>query len=183
MSKRTWFASVMTTILASQTCFAQSGMLGVGDDVRASATTSEYVFRSTYRENLVPIQLLGAVNKPGLYFIPPRTDLVKLLTLAGGMQADAKDDIIIRKADQSWQKMNLEKGLRKEGNSYEVNMPEVLKKNDYTTLTMSAQDVVYVPAKEPFVSQDLYRTTAVVSLVMSIVLTGVLIDQRSKGYN
>lgn len=173
---------LLAATLAGQAAFAQSGMLGVGDDVRASSTTSEYVFRSTYRENLVPIQLLGAVNKPGLYFIPPKTDLVKLLTLAGGTQSDAQEDIIVRKADQSWTKMNLEKdkGVRKDGNSYQVNMPEVLRKNDYTTLTMSAQDVVYVPPKQPFISQDTYRTTAVVSLVMSIVLTGVLIDQKTR---
>ncbi|MBX2986312.1 MAG: hypothetical protein KF802_00310 [Bdellovibrionaceae bacterium] len=177
---RTLISIVTAAVFCTQTVWAQSSLLGISDaDVRASSTTSEYVFRSTYRENLVPVQLLGAVSKPGLYFVPPRTDLVKLLALAGGTQNSASEEVMVRKADQSWKKLDVA-GVRPKDRSYEVDMKKVLEQSDYTALTMSAQDVVYVPPKEPWISQDLFRTVSVVSLVMSIVLTGVLIDQNQR---
>lgn len=161
-------------VFASQVAFAETSLLGFDDaDVRSSNTTSEYVFKSTYRENLVPVQLLGAVLRPGLYFVPPKTDLVKLMTLAGGLQPSAENEITVRKADGSWDRVRLG-SVKKEGATYNVDVKKVLKEPDYTSLTLSSQDVVYVPAHEPWISSDTSRTISVIALVASALASSLL---------
>ena len=175
----TWLTAVCFFFGQTALAATSENLMGL-DDTRASSTTSEYVFRSTTRGNLVPIQVLGAVAKPGLYFVPQRTDLVRLLTLAGGPQSAADDEVLVRKADRSWMDLSISGLKRDNGSAFEVDIPKVLKQGDYANLTLSPNDVVYVPQREPWISQDMFRTVSVVSLVMSIVLTAVLIDQKSK---
>ena len=150
------------------------------DEARASSTTSEYVFRSTSRGNLVPIQILGSIGKPGLYFVPPNTNFVKLLTMAGGPLSTADNEsIIVKKSDRTWESMNFG-GIKRDGSAFKVDLEHLLKRADHTSLTMSPNDVVFIPNKEGWISQDVFRTISVVSLVMSIVLTGFLIEQKAK---
>ncbi|WP_374031200.1 SLBB domain-containing protein [Bdellovibrio bacteriovorus] len=58
--------------------------LGLLSDIKPPAQASEYIFRSSPKESLISVQLLGAVYKPGIYYVPANTELLKLLTLAGG---------------------------------------------------------------------------------------------------
>ncbi|MFQ5750517.1 MAG: polysaccharide biosynthesis/export family protein [bacterium] len=39
---------------------------------------------------LLPVNILGLVNKPGQYMVPYRTDLITLIAFAGGFRDDAK---------------------------------------------------------------------------------------------
>lgn len=39
---------------------------------------------------LLPVNILGLVNKPGQYMVPYRTDLITLIAFAGGFREDAK---------------------------------------------------------------------------------------------
>ena len=152
---------------------------GLSDrEVRPSSTTAEYVFKSTYQENLIPVQVLGAIHKPGMYFVPSKTDLVKLLTMAGGPTTAVSEDIVVRKTDRSWSELNLI-GLKKENQAYEVNFKKLLRGGAYTTLLMSPHDVVYVPPTESWVDTNTMRLITVVSLVMGIVVTGIAIDQKT----
>jgi hypothetical protein len=41
-------------------------------------------------ELLIPVNILGYVNKPGQYMVPNATDLVALVAFAGGFKEDAK---------------------------------------------------------------------------------------------
>jgi hypothetical protein len=41
-------------------------------------------------ELLIPVNILGYVNKPGQYMVPNETDLVALVAFAGGFKEDAK---------------------------------------------------------------------------------------------
>jgi hypothetical protein len=147
---------------------------------KAPTSTSEYVFRSTVKPNLIPVQVLGSVAKPGLYYVPPNTNLVKLLTLAGGPQntADA-EEIVVKKADASWEHVKAG-GLTRDHQAYKVDFEPMLKRGDQSRLPMSPNDIVYVPAKQPWFSNNLTRSVTIVSLVMGIVLTGILIDEHSR---
>ena len=70
----------------------------LNDQSEQSTSVSEFVFRNDIGETLVPIYLLGAVSKPGLYHIPLNTDLVSLITLAGGPNSDARlDEVMVRR--------------------------------------------------------------------------------------
>lgn len=167
---------ILTAYLSCTCTYAQTPN---DRDVRASSTTAEYIFKSTYQENLIPVQVLGAVSKPGMYFIPPRTDLVKLLTMAGGPFSSMDENIVVRKTDQSWEQLKLS-GVKKRSQSYEVDFKKLLREGAYTSLTMSPQDVVYVPPEAAWISPNTVRIVTVTSLVLGMVLTGILISQRTK---
>ncbi len=166
-------------LLCSNLSFAQTALSDMYETNKQTQSSSEYVFRSSLRDNLISVQILGAVARPGIYYIPPRTDLVKLLTLAGGPTVTADHDLIVRKSETSWSQMRVD-GVEKDGLSYKVDVEKILKESQISNLTMHQQDVVYVPQKQAFISNDAFRTISVVSLLASIVLTGVLIEQKSK---
>ena len=44
---------------------------------------------------------------------------------------------------------------------------------------LAQDDFVYVPKREPWISNDVSKTITIVSLVATIVLTGVLIDKNT----
>lgn len=150
------------------------------DDAKPTSSTSEYVYRSTTKGNLIPVQIMGSVGKPGLYFVPPNTNLIKVLTLAGGPQASANSErIVVKKADKSWDELR-SGGVSRDGASYRVDIEDLLRRPEHSSLSMSANDVVFVPNKEPFISSDAMRVVTVVSLVMTTVLTAVLIHNDTK---
>jgi len=59
-----------------------------------------YVFPSS-DQVLMEVQLWGHVSKPGLYQVPLKTDIIKLISLAGGPlpSADMKRVMILRKGE------------------------------------------------------------------------------------
>lgn len=61
------------------------------DSTRATnqRNASRY-FLGTEEQVLLPVNILGLVQKPGQYMVPLRTDLVSLIAFAGGFRDDAK---------------------------------------------------------------------------------------------
>lgn len=137
-------------------------------EVKEPPRAAEYIFRSSPKETLIGVQLLGAVKNPGIYYIPPTTDLLKLLALAGGEQEADLSEVIVRKTDPT------QVGV------YELDMERLMKTTDAKPFKLTQDDFVYVPKKQPWLSNDVSRTVTIISMLATIVLTGVLID---KNYN
>ena len=89
-------------VTCAQSVHAQE--VGLLSDIKPPQQSSEYIFRSSPKESLIGVQLLGAVSKPGIYYIPANTDLLKLLTLAGGTTNGGDlSEILVRKMEpKSW---------------------------------------------------------------------------------
>ena len=90
--------SLFTSFLmafATVPVYAQSNFFEIKEPPRAA----EYIYRSSQKESLIGVQLLGAVKHPGLYYVPPNTDILKLLTLAGGIDEANLSEVIVRKVD------------------------------------------------------------------------------------
>ncbi len=51
---------------------------------------------------------------------------------------------------------------------------------DAKPFRLAQDDFVYIPKKEPWISNEVSRTITIVSLLTSIVLTSVLIDKYAK---
>lgn len=152
-------------LILQSTAFAQSTSSFF--EVKEPPRAAEYIFRSAPKETLIGVQLLGAVKNPGVYYIPPTTDLLKLLSLAGG-EADADlTEIIVRKVDPAG------------AGVYELDMKRLMKTTGGKQFKLTQDDFIYVPKKEPWISNDVSRTVSILSLLATIVLTGVLIDKNS----
>ncbi|MEW5819853.1 MAG: SLBB domain-containing protein [Cyanobacteriota bacterium] len=123
---------------------SQDFSLQSGDVIHVSEVNSNDVLspkeqrevaRSTVAPALINVQVMGAVEKPGIYQLPPESDMVAALASAGGPLKSASNNIIIARInpDGSIKKMNLKFG-------------KVLMKarNEEERIKLYPQDLVFV---------------------------------------
>ena len=163
-TKRILTFAITAIFLNSQTVLAQNSYFEVKEPPRAA----EYIFRSSPKESLITVQLLGAVKNPGIYYIPPQTDLLKLVSLAGGTNEADLTEVLVRKTDSS------QKGV------YELDLNKLMKSSsEVKPFKLAQDDFVYIPHKEPWISKDVAQSVTIVSLITSIILTSILIEKNS----
>lgn len=152
---------------------------GLLNEIKPPQQTSEYIFRSSQKESLISVQLLGAVYKPGIYYIPSNTDLLKLITLAGGTTNGGDlSEVLVRKTEpQNWRSIK-SKALNEYQGAFEVDAEKIIKFGGYKSLQLQQDDFIYVPPRTPWISSESSRNITVVSIVLGIVLTAVLIDKN-----
>jgi hypothetical protein len=138
-------------------------------EVKEPPRAAEYIYRSSAKETLIGVHLLGAVQKPGIYYVPPNTDILKLLTLAGGIDDADLTGVVVRKVEPS------------QAGVYELDMDKFMKSSpDTKPFKLAQDDFIFVPKKQPWISNDVSRSITIVSLITSIILTAVLIDKNAK---
>jgi NADH:ubiquinone oxidoreductase subunit F (NADH-binding) len=72
-------------LLALRPAFAQE----IPEQLQERIGASRY-FLGKEDELLIPVNILGYVNKPGQFMVPNGTDLISLIAYAGGFREDAK---------------------------------------------------------------------------------------------
>ncbi len=177
MMKR-YFKILMAVILMStSTSMAQADLLG---DIKSPQQSAEYIFRSSPKESLISVQLLGAVTRPGVYYVPLNTDLLKLLTLAGGSSSNADmSEILVRKLEpKSWAEIQ-NKAVNEYQGAYEVDAEKIIKYGGSRQLRLAQDDFVYVPPKTSWISGETSKTVTFVSVLLTIGLTAILIKNNS----
>jgi hypothetical protein len=177
MMKR-YFKILMAVILMStSTGMAQADLLG---DIKPPQQSAEYIFRSSPKESLISVQLLGAVTRPGIYYVPLNTDLLKLLTLAGGSSSNADmSEILVRKLEpKSWAEIQ-NKAVNEYQGAYEVDAEKIIKYGGSRQLRLAQDDFVYVPPKTSWISGETSKTVTFVSVLLTIGLTAILIKNNS----
>jgi hypothetical protein len=137
------------------------------------SSPSEFVFESYPNQPLIPIRLLGAVKNAGLYHVPAEMKLTTLLSLAGGTTSDADLENIVIGNDQK------KEGQANSMKSLSLNLEEVLEGKSNTDYTLASNDIVLIKNREPMISNDSFRIVTVVSLFLTIILTGVLIHDKT----
>lgn len=170
--------AVIFWVTCSQTVQAQE--VSLLSDIKPPQQASEYIFRSSPKESLISVQLLGAVYKPGIYYIPANTDLLKLITLAGGSTNGGDlSEILVRKVEpKTWSDLK-SKAINEYQGAYEVDAEKIIKFGGAKNLKLQQDDFVYVPPRTPWISSEASRNITVVSIVLGIVLTAVLIDKNT----
>lgn len=174
------FLMVFLTLWSSISSASPLGDLGSVGDIKTPAQASEYMYRSSPKESLISVQLLGAVQKPGVYYVPSNTDLLKVLTLAGGSTngGDISEVMVRKQEPEKWADVK-SKAVDEHRGTYEVDVQELIRQGGAQSLKMNHEDLIYVPPKEALVSPEASKTITLVSVVMSIALTGLLISKYS----
>jgi hypothetical protein len=180
--KRVNFFMVFVAFWSSVSTASPLSDLGSIGDIKMPAQASEYMFRSSPKESLISVQLLGAVQKPGVYYVPSNTDLLKVLTLAGGSTngGDISEVMVRKAAPEKWASIQ-SRSLAEHRGAYEVDVQELIRRGGGGNLTMNHDDLVYVPLRESLFSPETAKTVTLVSVVMSIALSGLLISKYSHG--
>lgn len=177
-SLRLTMAVLMSWMTVMSTAHAQD--MGLLSDIKAPQQASEYIYRSSPKESMISVQLLGAVYKPGIYYIPSNTDLLKLITLAGGTTNGGDlSEILVRKMEpKTWAEIK-SKALNEYQGAFEVDAEKLIKYGGAKNLRLQQDDFVYVPPRTPWVSNEAARGITLVSVILGIALTAILIDKNS----
>lgn len=92
------------------------------------------------------VHIIGEVQKPGEYRVPDQTDLLELLSKAGGpTQFSRLSGVSIRRATAGRLTAPLTTGAAPRTEIIRVNMEDLLRKQDTTPLLLQPGDVVFVP--------------------------------------
>lgn len=169
----------VVTLTCVNSAYAQE--YGLLNDIHPPQQSSEFIFRSSQKESLITVQLLGAVNKPGIYYIPTNTDLLKLITLAGGTTNGGDlSEVLVRKSEpKAWADLN-SKAINEYQGAYEINAEKIIKYGGAKNLKLQQDDFIYVPPRTPWISSEASRNITIASVVLGIVLTAVLIDKNTE---
>ncbi len=128
---------------------------------------SEYVSGDYPGAVLMKINLWGAVGKSGIHFVPTQTDLITLLSYAGGPTELAQlHDAFIKRWTDGKEKLIL------------VNIEDLIKNTGKESPILEANDVVVIPVKKPIISSDTSTLISLVSSVLSIVAVSYLLIQH-----
>ena len=137
---------------------------GVSDDLRKVHPTSEFLFRNTSDDELISVYLLGAVKKPGLYHIPSKTHLLRLLALSGGNydSADLSEISIARESEEA----------------REINLKKTIHNGNFSQISLKSNDIIYVKPESKLFSDNTVVTVSLLSSVLGIILSAVLIKNQ-----
>ena len=128
---------------------------------------SEFFYRNDRDDVLVPVFVLGAVSKPGLYHVPIKSDLITLLSVSGGATADADLASITVKNQQT-------------NEVHELDLAEVVSSKKMSDLALKGNEVVFVKPRSPAISNNTATLVGVIAGLMSIVLSAVVIRRETK---
>jgi hypothetical protein len=145
-----------------------AGAAGLGQEV-SGASGSEYVSGNYPGAILMPVNLWGAIGRPGIHHVPTQTDLVTLLSLAGGPNTDAELDKVLIK-----RRSGVDEQVIK------VDAQSMLEEPGKRSPTLSANDIVIVPRDTPWISANTTAVIGVLSGVLGIILAGVALNNNFK---
>lgn len=160
--------SIITTPLAQAQQNLSSG-LTLSKELAVGGKGNEYVSGDYPGAVLMKVNLWGAVQKPGIHYIPVRTDLVTLLSYAGGPSDRAKFDSV-----------TIKRWAGGKESVIEVDVDDLLTDTGGKPPQLEANDVVVIPSSTPLISNDTMSVIGVAASILSIVVAGFVIQQSLK---
>lgn len=148
------FAQDLTTGLSLSKDLAM-GRTGVGN---------EFVSGDYPGAVLMKVNLWGAVGKTGIHFVPTQTDLITLLSYAGGPSVNAKlNDVFIKRWTSGKEQI------------IRVDAEKLIQGVGKISPTLEANDVVVIPTKTPLISQDTSTLIGVITSIVSLLAVSLVL--------
>lgn len=167
------FFTLISFIFSSHYAFAKQDALVSSFDMIQSEAFSRYSIGNEFMSGQEPgvvmmkVNLWGAVKRPGIHHIPVKTDLIELMSYAGGPNDNAiMDEITIKRS------------VGKEQKIISVDLSQVIHGQKHYDLGLKPDDIVVIPASQPWVSQNFVTLALVVSIVASTVLSVKIINEK-----
>lgn len=135
-------------------------------DGRASG--NEYFSGNQPGTILMKVNLWGAVLKPGIHHVPTKTNLITLLSYAGGPNDKALLDEVVIKREQGGKSKRIR-----------VDVQQLLNEASHHTVTLEPNDIVMIPSDKPTISNDTVVVISVIGSIVGIILTGIIIHNSS----
>lgn len=129
---------------------------------------AEYVSGDSPGTVLMKVNLWGAVNRPGIHHVPVKTDLMSLMSYAGGPLSSAElDEVTIKREIGNKRKL------------ITVNVQELISGVSHHQIQLSPNDIVVIPKDDPLVDRDTLVMASFFSLVISSILAVTIINRNT----
>ena len=126
---------------------------------------SVYVYGDGSFAMLMPVQILGAVSKPGIHYVPSHTDVLTLISLAGGTTPHAStEDITVKR----------QKTPTAGSEVMNVNLKQLVEDPKAQSPRLAANDTILVAEEKPFLSDNAVRIVTLVAGLAGIFLSATL---------
>ena len=127
---------------------------------------SEFVSGDYPGAVLMKVNLWGSVGKPGIHYVPTQTDLITLLSYAGGPTENARLNATYIKRWSRGKEIVLN-----------IDTQELLESTGTKSPILQANDVVVIPTKKPIISNDMGLLVSFVAGVLSIIAAGIVVSR------
>jgi hypothetical protein len=160
--KKTIISVVCAAIIITSIPQRAFAVRDMADD-QYQSRISEYFYSPTGKEVLIPIQLLGQITHPGLYHVPPETNLTTLLSIAGGTTGTANTGNV---------------KLFREGATQKIDIDTILE--EQPNFGLHQKDTIYIPERPVLVTNNTLSALIAISTVATTVLTVYWIRDEHK---
>jgi hypothetical protein len=162
---------VLLLIIGVALSTAQTTQQGNVATTPSLVSPPSYYYASRPGELTILVNVWGFVEKPGRYEVPSTTDLIQLISLAGGPKADGKIDNV-----------RITRMVRRDGGlatkEFTVDL-ERLDRVDPSKLTLYPGDVVFIDHTSWLTLRDVFSVVATAAIVTTAV-TQILLYAREK---
>jgi len=112
------------------------------------------------------VNLWGGVGKPGIHHVPAKTNLINLLSYAGGPLNDAMLN-----------KVTIKRNTGPSNKKIIVNVQDIIEGASIPSIPLEPNDIVVVPQKKPTISNNTIAIVSVVAMVVSTAATAYYISR------
>lgn len=169
---RLWITLLVCFSLVTPPVYAtdiDSGF-AIPSDVADKGKGTEFTSGAYPGALMMRINLWGAVGKAGIHFIPTGTDLITLLSYAGGPLALAElDNIVIKRRTK-----NRERVIK-------IDMENYLTSIAIKSPALEANDIVFIPSTKPIISQNTALILGTVTSLLGLILVSFALSDRLTG--
>jgi hypothetical protein len=118
---------------------------------------AEYFNSNRNKRMLIRINLISGVQKTGIHYVPDDTNLIDLISLAGGVTSGAEaDDISVRREGK-----NGTETLR-------IDLTQIISNSDLKVPTLMNNDTLFIPESTNF-RQNLMLQIGMITAILSLV--------------
>lgn len=137
------------------------------EELDGSVKGNEYISGNYAGAVLMPVRIWGAVPKAGIHHVPTQTDLLTLLTYAGGPSptAELKELLLRRSNGEATQVM-------------EINLKKFMADPSRKPLALEPNDIIYIPSREDDISNNTMKTLTFISVSLAAILSAWAISDR-----
>ena len=162
------FLVILIEMAFVKSTYAQSEA-GIGS-INPNSSPAAFYYISKPGEVTMQINIWGAVQRPGRYEAPTSTNLIQLVSYAGGPNQDAKIDKV---KIMRWIKKN--DGTSKE--EYFVDLEE-LSTIDESKLVLYPGDTIFIDHTSWSTVRDILTVVTTAALITSAIVNVIIVDRR-----
>jgi hypothetical protein len=172
LKTKNWTHKVIPAVLAGAICVQSSisfGQTGMKSEGPLLTPGRQFYGGDSAISGLIRVHIIGGVVTPGKYFITPQTDLMELVSIAGGVipQADI-ENILLRRRDGIPEK------------KFTLNLRESMDSIEVSPVYFKDNDVLLINSKPQLISPEVMTIVNFTSSILAMTVTLLILNDSLK---